>query len=180
MNRHKTMIRTHTESILIWIIAILAITNISTLGTILYRSHYQEAIVQISPPESIDIPESYLGRFFRDELNLNYEQHQQFRNFRQNFHNQANIITRKMQAKRNEFMLELGKGKSDTVHLQRLAKEIGALHADLKHLTFEFYLEMKYICTDEQKEKLFQIFSSMTDQGAEIKMPDKRQNRFQK
>ena len=173
------MIRTQNKSILIWIIVILAVTNISTLGTIIYNSCLQEGTAPDSSPAPIDIPDSYLGRFFRDELKLNYEQHQQFRSFRQHFHTQANIVTGKMQVKRNELRLELGKEKSDTVYLQRLANEIGDLHADLKQLTFGYYLELKNVCTEEQKEKLFQIFSTMTNQEAEIEMPDKKQNPFQ-
>jgi len=174
------MIKTQNKSILIWIIVILAVTNISTLGTIIYHSCFQEAIVPDGSPAPITIPDGYLGRFFRDELKLNFDQHQQFRSFRQHFHNQANIVADKMSLSRNELMLELGKEKSDTIYLQKLAEEIGDLHTDLKHLTFSYYLEMKNVCTEEQKEKLFQIFSTMTNIGAEIEMPDKKQNPFQK
>lgn len=174
------MIKTQNKGILIWIIVILAVTNISTLGTIIYHSCFQEDIVQENSPEPINIPDGYLGRFFRDELKLNFEQHQQFRTFRQHFHQEANLVTDKMNINRKELMLELGKEKSDTAYLEKLAEEIGDLHADLKHLTFGYYLEMKNVCTEEQKEKLFQIFSSMTNQGAEMEMPDTRQNPFQK
>ena len=82
------------------------------------------------------------------------------------------------QTKRNELMTELGKENSDTIFLHTLAIEIGDMHNKLKHLTFKYYLEMKNICTDEQKEKLFQIFKEMMNQDAEIKMPDKKQTNF--
>ncbi len=172
------MKRRYNRSILIWIIVILALTNLSTIGTILYRAYFQESTVQYDNSEHIEIPNSRIGRFFRDELNLNYEQHQQFRNFRQKFHREANILADEMQLRRNELMIELRKEKSDSICLHKLAREIGNLHSELKHLTFEYYLEMKNVCTDEQKEKLFQIFNSMTNQGNEFKMPYKKHNKF--
>lgn len=173
------MIKTYNKNILIWIIIILAATNISTIGTIIYHAYFQENTIQNNNSEQIEIPDSHLGRFFRDELNLNYEQHQQFRNFRQKFHKQANIVTVKMQVKRNKLMVELGKENSDTIYLHKLAEEIGNLHEELKHLTFDYYLEMKNICSEEQEEKLFQIFNAMTNQGSEIKMPNKNCGNFQ-
>jgi Spy/CpxP family protein refolding chaperone len=172
------MIKTLNKSILIWIIVILAATNISTVGTIVYFVYFQGNTVQYKNSPQIDIPDSHIGRFFRDELNLNRKQHDQFRIFRQNFHEEANILSNKMQVNRNEIMTELGKENSDTIYLHTLAREIGEMHEELKHLTFEYYLEMKNICTIEQKEKLFQIFRTMINQDDEIEMPDKKLNNF--
>ena len=173
------MIRTYNKSILIWIIAILAVINISTIGTIIYHIYFQRTVIQDINPAEIDIPDNHLGRFFKDELNLNYDQHQQFRNFRHKFHNKANIVTCKMQAKRKKMILELRKENSDTIYLHAIAKDIGNLHTELKYLTFEYYLEMKNVCSEEQKEKLSQIFNAMSSQGVGIKMPDKKQNNFE-
>jgi len=169
----------NNKNILIWIIVFLAITNISTIGTIIYRTYSQQTISQSNQSEQIEIPNDHLGKFFRDELNLTYEQHQQFRNLRQIFHTKANVVTDEMQVKRDEIMLQLGEEKTDTVYLNTLAKEIGNLHEELKHLSFEYYLNMKSICNDEQKDKLFQIFKAMTNNGGEIKMPNKKHNNFQ-
>lgn len=172
------MIKTFDKCTLIWIIVILAAINISTVGTIVYHIYFQGNTIQNSNSSQIDIPDSHLGRFFRDELSLNYEQHEQFRDFRQKFHKQANILSNKMQVNRNELITELGKENSDTVYLHALAREIGEMHEELKYLTFEYYLEMKNICTDEQKEKLFQIFRAMINKDDQIEMPDKKQNNF--
>ncbi|NPA67529.1 MAG: periplasmic heavy metal sensor [Chlorobi bacterium] len=168
------------KNTLIWIVVILAITNISTVGTILYRAYFEKTKPEINYSQTIKIPQSRLGRFFRNELNLNIEQHRKFRQFRQEFHAKANIITAEMQKKRNEMLNELAEENSDTAHLHKLAEELGDLHEDLKHLTFEYYLNMKSICNAEQKEKLFEIFKSMTNGAGEINMPAQRQNSFQK
>ncbi len=170
----------YNKNILIWIIIILAVTNISTIGTIIYNAHFRQNGPVNNQSGQIQVPNDHLGRFFRDELNLTYEQHQQFRVLRQKFHSDANAITDEMQVNRNEIMFELKKSKSDTAYLHMRAKDIGKLHEELKHKTFEYYLGMKNICNDEQKRKLFMIFSSMSNSEGEIKMPNNRQNNFQK
>ncbi len=168
------------NKILIWVIIILAVTNISTVGTIIYHNYFQQATdCNEETTNKIDVPDTRLGRFFREELNLSNEQHQQFRTFRRNFHYKANNITQKMQILRNDMLTELKKENSDTVYLHKLAKEIGNLHTELKHLTFEYYLDMKNVCNDDQKEKLYQIFNSMMNKNAEIKMPKKHPQNFQ-
>lgn len=161
------------KNILIWVIVILCATNIATVATIYYHNYLYKINVLNTKTNHIEVPNNQLGRFFKEQLNLDEEKHQKFRTYRQKFHSQANILTNEMQAKRNEFLDELGKSNSDTVKLDQLASEIGYLHAKLKRITFVYYLEMKNICTDEQKVKLFEIFNAMANQEAEIKMPNK-------
>ena len=170
--------KTKDKNILIWIIIILAATNLSTVGTIIYHAYFQSSIPQNSQIEQIELPNSHLGRFIRDELNLTYDQHQQFKDLRQIFHTDASRVTREMQVRRSEIMLELGMEKTDIDELHTLATEIGDLHEELKCLTFDYYLDMKDICNDEQKDKLFQIFNTMTNEGAELKLRRGRQNTF--
>ncbi len=171
------MTKRTTKNLLLWIIAILLVTNVSTIGTVIYRVYFQENTTTYNTATQIDIPDGHLGRFFREELNLNYEQHQQFRTFRQKFHKKASLISNDMQINRNKLIAELGRKNSDTIYLHMLSKEIGNMHTDLKHLTFEYYLELKNVCTPEQKEKLFQIFSAMIKRKAEIRMPDTIHNK---
>ncbi|NPA35558.1 MAG: hypothetical protein GXO47_01795 [Chlorobi bacterium] len=158
-----------TKRTLIYIIAFLVVLNLSTIGTIIYHlkiSDNENTEVQI---EEIDVPDTHLGRFFRQQLSLTHQQHIKFRIYRQQFHYKANIVTDKLQKKRNEFMEELGKKNSDTVKLHQLSQQIGDLHAELKHLTFEYYLQMKSICNDEQQNKLYSIFWSMMNSGEPAK-----------
>lgn len=178
------MIKVINKNILIWIIVILAVLNISTIGTIVYRRYFSENSFRnnsfrnnINHKNKFDenkIPDRHLGRFFRDELDLSREQHEQFRYFRRKYHRQAYIIKSEMQSKRNDIMRELSKEVSDTLCLQNIADEIGGLHIEIKHLTFKYYLEMKSICDDKQKEKLFKIFNKMANKNADINMPNRR------
>ena len=171
------MARAINKSTLIWIIVILAVTNISTIGTIAYRVYFQENTAAIEEEEEIEVPDGRKGRFFRDELGLDNEQHLKFRAFRRNFHRQANRITHELNIKRSDLIAELGKENTDTTALHTLASEIGNLHTDLKHLTFEYYLEMKDVCNDEQNKKLFRIFNAMINSEADMKFTGRKRNK---
>lgn len=161
---------------LIWIIVILFITNISTIGTIIYNKRNHQKFQKTNHFEQINVPNNHLGRFFREELNLNYEQHQKFRNLRQNFHSNAIELTNKMQSKRNEIVCELGSEEADTAKLNQLANDIGELHKSLKYLTFNYYLDMKNICNTKQQQKLYEIFKLIVTNNGEINMNTKEIN----
>ncbi|MCF6240544.1 MAG: periplasmic heavy metal sensor [Bacteroidales bacterium] len=165
------------HNILIWIIVLLTLSNLSIVGTIIYKVNFQK---KENNSLQVEIPNQRLGRFFRKQLNLSYEQHQEFRKFRQKFHREANKITFKMRLKRKQMLIELSKEQSDTVKLHKLAKDLGVLHEQLKHCTFEYYLNMKSVCNEKQKEKLFEIFKSMMNQNGELNMPSRMKNNFSK
>ena len=50
---------------------------------------------------------------------------------------------------------------SDTAKLNLLSDSIGDMHASLKKLSYEYYLDIKNICDEDQKEKLEIVFSEM-------------------
>ena len=174
------MISRFNTKTLVTIIVFLVVLNLSTIGTIVYHIYFSgeengsEVVV-----EQVDVPDRGLGRFFRQQLDLTPQQHVQFRNFRREFHAKANKVTNELQEKRNEFMTELGKEHSDTKKLHKLSEEIGELHAELKHLTFEYYLQMKSVCDREQQEKLYIIFRSMMNPGEESTAPGSLKNEIQ-
>jgi len=174
------MATTGNRNILIWIIVILAVTNISTVGTIFYHIHKQEIVLQKPDIRQAQAPDRRFGKLLREELKLTREQQAQFMKYRQQFHSRANVITDKMQVNRDEFMAELGKKNTDTAYLNELSIEIGQLHTDLKHLTYGYYLNMKNICNDDQQEKLFIVFNKMIRRDGRISMPRKRPGHFQK
>lgn len=165
------------RNLLIWLIVILLATNISTIGTILYHVYFQgRPPVPGGPERELVIPEGHLGRFFRDEMNLTPQQHREFRNFRHQFHYRANGVVQKIQEKRKAMFDEMAKENPDTVYLNQIAGQIGDLHGQLKKLTYEFYLQMKGVCTPEQQKKLHFIFSEMMNDRAGMNMPDRINN----
>lgn len=159
--------------ILIGIIALLLLLNLTIVGTILYNKNevnrYQE-----QAKKEIVVPTKYLGRFFKKELNLSNKQHRVFQNIRHQYHQDSDIIIDKMKKNRNDILTSLGKGKSDTIILNKLSKDLGYLHTELKNLTIQYYLDMKVACNEKQKAKLFQIFKTMANSNGNITMPKEK------
>ena len=58
-------------------------------------------------------------------------------------------------------LTEMSEKNCDTNKLNLLSDSIGYLHADLKKLTYKYYLDFKNICNEQQQEKLEQLFGEM-------------------
>ncbi len=158
----------------IWIIGLLTVINLSAIGTIIYHIKTEdkaEVEQTYQQPNDSRRPQDRLGRFFREELELSMEQHQQFRSLRRDFHIQANELTFEMQIKRKEMITELAKEKPDIPMLKDIARNIGDMHTELKELTIEYYLGMKEICTPEQEEKLYKLFEVIINRDGSMPMP---------
>ena len=147
--------------IFFWLIVVLLIINISAITTIFFGiSVWNKKDVKPLPPKT-EYRRHHDRRFFDGSLNLNEEQHQQFKKAKHKFYSEAKKIAGQMHKKRVEFIDELASDEPDTIKLQEIASEIGMLHSKLKYQTYKHYLDMKSICTEEQEEKLIKIFKSM-------------------
>jgi len=145
--------------ILIWIIVILVATNLSTIGSFYY--HRISEAKELKMEEQKVIPGEQRTRFFRDQLNLNAEQLDQFRDINRTFNRTARGIEMNLAQLREDLINELGTQKPDSTRLDQMAAEVGNNHRELKQVTTTFYLNMKKICTAKQQAKLHEIFQSM-------------------
>ncbi|MFN8255632.1 MAG: hypothetical protein U0W24_08095 [Bacteroidales bacterium] len=145
---------------MLWAIVALAIMNLSTIATIIYHNNQEtgnQKNQQLTESESLN----YSGRYFRDRLNLDREQMNQFRSFNPAFRQEVRSISINLENLRYRMLDEMSSEKSDTILLNILSDSIGILHSQLKRFTYRYYLEIKSICDKEQKLKLEQIFSDI-------------------
>lgn len=156
---------------LIWIIVILIATNLSTVGSFYYHRFTESKIAESTQEEQTTIPGEQRARFFRDELNLDASQLDQFRTINRTFNRTARGIEMDLAQLRQSLIDELGKQNPDSIQLNKLAADIGENHRELKQVTTTFYLNMKTICTEEQKVKLHSIFQSMLNKDSQINLP---------
>jgi len=158
------MKRENKYSVMVWSIVVLAVMNISTILTIVYyRYQAVESIAAVGSGEQQTEAEAekFSGRYFRDQLNLSSEQMQQFKEINPVFRPKARSITIELAEKRRQMLVEMAAAKSDTTRLNALSDSIGQLHSDLKRFTYQYFLEIKSICDQEQQKKLEQIFGEM-------------------
>ncbi len=167
----------YSKNILILIIVFLVATNTATIGTIIYNAYFQTNDNKENTKKTKTVENKCFCKHCRNELSLNNEQYIKFDSSKQKFQRHAKFLKNEMHINRNKFIRELGKDKSDTIYLRKLSEEIGKLHTELKHFTFEYYIEMKNVCTDEQKEKLFDMFKIMINKDVEMPIHKKRLKR---
>jgi Spy/CpxP family protein refolding chaperone len=157
--------------ILIWIIVILVATNLSTIGSFYYHRMTETETQETKQGGLNAVPGEQRTRFFRDQLNLNAEQLDQFREINRTFNRTARNIETNLAQLRLDLIKELGNQNPDSTKLNQMATEVGNNHRELKQVTTTFYLDMKKICTEEQRVKLHELFQSMLNKDNQVNLP---------
>ncbi|MBN2272893.1 MAG: periplasmic heavy metal sensor [Bacteroidales bacterium] len=165
------------QKILVWIVAVLALMNISTLATILVHTNQakkSETVTTTVQRQAAADAERFGGRYFCDQLDLDADQMRTFRNVNTVFRQQARDITIDLALYRRQMLTEMAAGHSDTNRLYRLSDSIGHLHSDLKKLTFRYYLDIKSICSPQQQEKLERLFGTIMARDTQMGYPGRQ------
>lgn len=165
------MVKTTTYRTLIWVIVILLATNLSMGISFLYHKQQDKKLAEKTEENTIEMPAQQRTKFFREQLNLNLEQVDKFREWNREFNRTGWEITHQLETLRIEMVAELGKETPNEIRLETISKEIGELHTRLKQVTIEYYLKMKAECNEEQKVKLNEIFMSMLKKNEDVKLP---------
>lgn len=157
--------------ILVWVIVILVATNLSMGLSFLYHKQQDKKRAEQIEQEAIELPALRRTRFFREQLNLQPQQMEIFRELNRNFNRAAWQINHQLESLRIEMVRELGLKNPDVQKLASISEEIGKLHTQLKNETIDYYLAMKKACTEEQQEKLNEIFISVLQKNEDVKLP---------
>lgn len=174
------MLTRNTYRILIWVIVILFATNLSMGISFMYHKQQDKRFMEQLEEAAIKVPSEQRTRFFREQLNLNFEQVNTFRELNRSFNQAAWEITHQLEDLRANMVRELGKENPSEKILDSISKQIGELHTKLKKETIDYYLKMKAECNKEQQEKLNEIFISMLKKNEDVSLPEygrRNQNR---
>lgn len=164
--------------ILIWVIVILAATNLSMGLSFLYHKQQDKKLAEQTEQEAIELPARQRTRFFREHLNLQPQQVEIFRELNRDFNRTAWQINHRLESLRIEMVTEMGSKNPDREKLKKIAQEIGDLHTQIKNETIDYYLSMKEVCNQEQQIKLNEIFLSVLQGNEDVRLPqDGRQYR---
>ena len=68
----------------------------------------------------------------------------------------------------------------DQSRLKELSEQIGAQHAQLKTVTYTFYLSLKKLCNEDQKEQLAHIFKSLVSADQNIQLPQGKRGKHKR
>jgi len=150
--------------LMVWAVVVLAIMNIATIITVIYNRNKTgsekdfagDNLNQVETTTTI-----YSGRWFRDQLNFTSSQMSRFVEFNPLFRENVRNINNDLNLLRQKMLSEMAADNYDTKKLNALSDSIGSLHADLKKVTYKYYLEIKNLCDHQQQQKLEQVFGSM-------------------
>lgn len=161
-----------TKNTYIWIIAILAATNISMGVSFWFHKHQEKAVVE--KQNSVEMPSEQRTRFFREELNLTPDQVDKFRSLNRSYNRSARKISTQLESSRIEMLNEMALANPSQTNLDSIAQEIGTLHTQLKILTGSYYLGMKNECDSVQQLRLKEIFLSVSQSKEDLSLPQQR------
>lgn len=170
------------NKILIWVMIFLLLLNISTIGSIIFfKSRVNTMISPPKPPlaHKMGIMQRD-GRFMKEYLGLNEEQFIQFSNTRFEFQQKAHSIAMELRQKRMELFDELKKSNPGERKIRKISEETGQLHTELNIETSNYYMKIKEICNEGQREQLHRFFIQNHEGGAQIPFPARRHGRGQK
>jgi len=148
--------------VLKWLVVLLFAITISTVLSLYYHTRQNERQLQSDTiSQRIDEQADKGARQFRDKLSLDENQVVKFREINREYNRAANRITRDLEILRIQMVDELGLPDTDSIKIREINQKFGLLHENLKNLTADYYLEMKAICNEEQKQQLYLMFSNM-------------------
>jgi hypothetical protein len=155
------------KSILFLLVIFLLGTNVAVI--VVYQYHLKSEQVKVE--KQIEAPANQFGKFFTDELNLNADQQDKFREFRRTYNRSANQVLLDMESIRGEMAKQLNTVHPNRGKLNQLSEELGEKHKLLKNLTFDYYFNMQSVLNEDQHAKMVVIFQSMLTREGEVLTP---------
>jgi Spy/CpxP family protein refolding chaperone len=161
------------RKLLIGLILFLAITNIVTVLTVVFREKPsdQSGTKATSAEIKEGIPDTQRTLFFTRELKLDAVQQNKFREIHWNYMRKAKMISYDMSLLRDSLLNSMDENQPDSVRLNELSERIGIYHTELKKLTVQYYISLKSICNQEQQIKLYELIKGILKPDGDVQIP---------
>ena len=153
-----------TKKILLSVfVIVLIIINLSALSTIYYHNKIRDKKIEEFKDKREQMHIGGMHRFIKEELNLDSLQFEQFREASYENMRETHKIAEKLNFYRHDMISEIAKKNPDLNKLDKLSRNIGDLHYELKKLSTNHFMELKEICNEEQQENLQKLFMRMME-----------------
>jgi Spy/CpxP family protein refolding chaperone len=138
-----------------WIVIILTVINLATLGTIFYKHLQEKAHDRMVPSRE---QQSKGFKYFVQELKLSPEQEKLFCESRKAFFDLSGPVFKAQEELRIKMIKELSSADPDTAVLYKISEEMSRNYLLIKQQTILHLLKYRAICTPEQRKKLDTIY----------------------
>jgi Spy/CpxP family protein refolding chaperone len=137
-----------------YIIALITLINLSSLGTIIYLKWNSGNSLSMS-----EIREKRLV-VMKEELKLSTEQVKQFGMFMKEFHFRLDTLDARFNSLRNEMLFEIWQTPTtDTQKLENILQQFSTLQLETQRWIVQHFYKFKEVLTPEQIEKFYKIVS---------------------
>ncbi len=150
----------NTSRILIYAVIFLAVLNVATFISIGIHVYQSKKELPQASSKAIKNTQNFNGRYFRDHLKLSPDQMNQFRSMNEKFRSNAKRINNELNILRADMLDQMKNTSEETNDLITIADSVGSLHSELKKFTYQYYLDIKSICSEKQTNELNKIFES--------------------
>jgi len=141
------MITERKYRILLWAVIVLAVTNLTTIGTLVWMRYRPDLPRDERPMYNQNTPR---GGWFMNALELNDEQQASFQHHSRQFRENARQLAEEMNTLRQQMMQEMVAPTPDTIQLNKLSEQIGHNHAKLKQMTWKYFNNLRSCCPPDQ------------------------------
>lgn len=145
-------------TILTWAVVLLAVMNVATIATIIYHNYNDRRREDGTGINTGAGSNQLNGKFFRQQLGFDENQMKVFREANGHFRPATLKMTAAIDSLKGRMFAALQQPAPDSLLLGKLSEEIGQLHSSLKKETFQFYLQLKKVCTAQQLTQLDEAF----------------------
>lgn len=158
---------TKTYKRLIWLVIILLILNISTLGTIAYFRFFSPNYPASYQPR-IGCKDSHKMHdvYFREKVGYTTAQMDQFRKIRDQHYEEIQDIRTVIGKNRQFFFKELEQENPNLKIIDSLNRNVGDLHYKWAGSSTNFLTEAGNICTKEQRTEFYQLMQKNSHEGS--------------
>ena len=86
---------------------------------------------------------------------------------------ELNAVKKEMNAKRSELYAKLREPQDDSVSIEELTGEIGFLAGQIEQINFDYFMNVRALCSPEQLDKLDQLMRRMMKSRSSPSTPQK-------
>lgn len=141
------------KRITIYLIVIVTLINLSSLGTIIYLKWIakNDAFVSVLPGNRFEL--------IKEELKLTPQQIEQFEKIRTEFHSKLDTLDTKFKALRNEMLKEIWQLETDSQKIESILVQFSRQQVESQRWVVQHFYKFKKILNPEQSEKFYNILS---------------------
>ena len=141
------------KRITIYLIVIVTLINLSSLGTIIYLKWIakNDASVSVLPENRFEL--------IKEELKLTPKQIEQFEKIRTEFHSKLDTLDTKFESLRKEMLKEIWQSEAGSQKLESILEQFSRQQAESQRWVVQHFYQFKKVLTPEQSKKFYKILT---------------------